>query len=94
MASSIPGGLIPWPIASRVSLSPSCTSFLVAGLQRPDLWARPRVVGLERRVGSSGRDSISHVPGGRDDIINAVAGVAKLVHQKRVLFGPGAPDWI
>jgi hypothetical protein len=34
------------------------------------------------------------VPGGHDDIVNAVAGVAKLVHQKRVLFGPGAPDWI
>ena len=53
-----------------------------------------QIVGLERRVGSSGRDSINHVPGGHDDTVNAVAGVAKLVHQKRVLFGPGAPDWI
>lgn len=53
-----------------------------------------QIVGLERRVGSSGRDSISHAPGGHDDIVNAVAGVAKLVHQKRVLFGPGAPRWI
>jgi hypothetical protein len=53
-----------------------------------------QIVGLERRVGSTGRNSINHAPGGHDDIVNAVAGVAKLVHQKRVLFGPGAPDWI
>ena len=54
-----------------------------------------QAVGLERRVGSSGRDTISHSPGGYDDIINSVAGVAKLVFlRKRVLFGPGAPDWV
>jgi hypothetical protein len=41
-----------------------------------------QIVGLERRVGSSGRDSINHVPGGHDDIVNAVAGVAKLAHQR------------
>jgi hypothetical protein len=34
-----------------------------------------QLVGLERRVSRSGRDSIDHAPGGHDDIINAVAGV-------------------
>ena len=53
-----------------------------------------QIVGLERRVGSSGKDTITHPPGGHDDAVNALAGVAKIVHQKRVLFGPGAPDWI
>jgi hypothetical protein len=53
-----------------------------------------QIVGLERRVGSSGRDTITHPPGGHDDIPNAVAGVAKLCHRKRVLFGPGSLDWV
>jgi hypothetical protein len=55
-----------------------------------------QIVGLERRVGSSGRDSISHVPGGHDDVANAVAGVAKLVHQKRVFVRPRSTrlDWL
>jgi hypothetical protein len=58
--------------------------------------ARAQIVGLERRVGSSGRDSISHVPGGHDDVANAVAGVAKLVHQKRVFVRPRSTrlDWL
>jgi hypothetical protein len=34
-----------------------------------------QLVGLERRVARSGRDSIDHSPGGHDDIINSVAGV-------------------
>jgi hypothetical protein len=34
-----------------------------------------QLVGLERRVARSGRDSIDHSPGGHDDIANAVAGV-------------------
>jgi hypothetical protein len=33
-----------------------------------------QLVGLERRSGRSGRDSIDHPPGGHDDIANAVAG--------------------
>ena len=53
-----------------------------------------QIVGLERRVGSSGKDTINHAPNAHDDICNSVAGVAKLVHRKRVLFGPGAPDWV
>jgi hypothetical protein len=34
-----------------------------------------QLVGLERRVARSGRDSIDHTPGGHDDVANAVAGV-------------------
>ena len=37
-----------------------------------------QLLGLERRVGGSGRDSISHPPGGHDDAINATAGSAVL----------------
>jgi hypothetical protein len=36
---------------------------------------RTQLVGLERRVARSGKDSIDHGPGGHDDIANAVAGV-------------------
>jgi hypothetical protein len=39
---------------------------------------------LERRAGSSGRESISHGPGGHDDIANAVAGVASLALNRGV----------
>jgi hypothetical protein len=34
-----------------------------------------QLTGLERRTARSGRDSIDHVPGGHDDLANAVAGV-------------------
>lgn len=34
-----------------------------------------QLVGLERRVSRSGKDSIDHAPGGHDDLANAVAGV-------------------
>ena len=54
-----------------------------------------QIIGLERRVGSSGRDTINHAPGAHDDIVNAVAGAVKMVHQKPPpMFGPGAPNWI
>jgi hypothetical protein len=55
-----------------------------------------QIVGVERRVGSSGRASISHLPGGHDDVANVVAGVAKLVHQKRVFVRPRSTrlDWL
>jgi len=33
-----------------------------------------QLVGLERRTSRAGRDSVDHVPGGHDDVINAVAG--------------------
>jgi hypothetical protein len=35
---------------------------------------RAQLLGLERRVSRGGKDSIDHVPGGRDDVANAVAG--------------------
>jgi hypothetical protein len=35
-----------------------------------------QIVGLERRVSRSGKDSIDHAPGGHDDLANAVAGCA------------------
>jgi hypothetical protein len=33
-----------------------------------------QLIGLERRTGRSGKDSIDHGPGGRDDVANSVAG--------------------
>lgn len=45
-------------------------------LDHPRLLAQ--LVGLERRVGRSGKDSIDHAPGQHDDVINAVAGALVL----------------
>lgn len=54
---------------------------------RIDLLDHPRLInqlcGLERHVGRSGRDQISHFPGGHDDLANAVAGVASITSPKR-----------
>jgi len=41
-------------------------------LDSPRLTAQ--LVGLERRTARSGKDSVDHAPGGRDDLANAVAG--------------------
>jgi hypothetical protein len=38
-----------------------------------------QLVGLERRVTRSGKDSVDHAPGGRDDLANALAGAVHLV---------------
>ena len=35
--------------------------------------------GLERRTSRVGKDTIDHAPGGHDDVVNAVAGVLRLV---------------
>ena len=47
--------------------------------RRVELLDHPRLdaqlVGLERRTARSGKDSVDHVPGGHDDLANAVAGV-------------------
>jgi hypothetical protein len=52
---------------------------------RVELLDHPRLVaqlcGLERRTSRSGKDSIDHVPGGHDDVANAVAGAAVLAAQ-------------
>jgi hypothetical protein len=37
-----------------------------------------QLVGLERRTARSGKDSIDHPPGGRDDVVNAAAGALVL----------------
>jgi hypothetical protein len=42
---------------------------------------RNQLLGLERRTSRSGRDSIDHAPGGRDDVANACAGVVSLCSQ-------------
>ena len=40
-----------------------------------------QLCGLERRTSRAGKDSIDHVPGGHDDIANAVAGAAVIAAQ-------------
>jgi hypothetical protein len=40
-----------------------------------------QLCGLERRTSLAGRDSIDHVPGGHDDVANAVAGATVLAAQ-------------
>jgi hypothetical protein len=51
----------------------------LANSRRVELLDHPRLaaqlIGLERRTARSGRDSIDHIPGGHDDIANAVCGV-------------------
>jgi hypothetical protein len=44
-----------------------------------------QLVGLERRVGRGGRDSIDHRPGAHDDIANCVAGAIDMVLGKAKL---------
>ena len=50
--------------------------------RRVELLDHPRLlnqlIGLERRTARSGKDSIDHPPGGRDDVINACAGALML----------------
>ena len=50
--------------------------------RRLDLLDHPKLVSqltsLERRTARSGKDSIDHPPGGHDDIVNSVAGIAAL----------------
>jgi hypothetical protein len=53
-------------------LLPLITSARVALLDHPRLKAQ--LVGLERRTARGGKDSIDHVPGGRDDVANVAAG--------------------
>ena len=52
---------------------------------RIELLDHPRLinqlVGLERRTSRAGKDTIDHMPGGHDDIANAVAGAAVLAVQ-------------
>jgi hypothetical protein len=42
---------------------------------------RAQLVGLERRVGRGGRDSVDHAPGAHDDLINAALGALLLASE-------------
>ena len=53
-------------------------------LDNPDLVGQ--LVGLVSRTSRAGRDSITHSPGGRDDLINAVAGVASIAQSGIVMI--------
>jgi hypothetical protein len=73
--------------------------------QRAELLDEPRLIrqlcGLERLTSRAGRDSISHPPGGHDDVANAAAGALVMVGKRgRPLFseyapsaGGGRPTW-
>jgi hypothetical protein len=62
-----------------LSLLPLLNSGRIELLDHPRLLNQ--LAGLERRTSRAGKDSIDHVPGGHDDIANAVAGAAVLVAQ-------------
>lgn len=55
-----------------LGLLPLLTTGRVELLSHPRLAAQ--LVSLERRTARSGKDSVDHIPGGHDDIANAVAG--------------------
>lgn len=46
-----------------------------------------QLLGLERSTSRMGKDSISHPPGGHDDLINAAAGALVLVSRPQMLEG-------
>jgi hypothetical protein len=48
-----------------------------------------QLLGLERSTRSGGSDRIDHAPGGHDDVVNAVAGAAWVVHE----YGGYISDW-
>jgi hypothetical protein len=61
--------------------------------RRLDLLDEPKIVnqfvGLERRTGRGGRDTIDHAPGSHDDLANAVAGVVFAHPTSRTPLPPG-----
>jgi hypothetical protein len=68
-------------------LLPAINSGLVDLLDHDRLIAQ--LVGLERRTGRGGRDSIDHAPGGHDDVANAVAGCVAAVMKHRISTDAG-----
>lgn len=48
---------------------------------------RQQLLGLERRTGHSGRDSIDHSPGSHDDVANVVAGVVGIIAKASKMSG-------
>jgi hypothetical protein len=69
------------------ALLPAVNSGRVELLDLPTL--RAQLVSLERRTARGGRDSIDHVPGGHDDVANAVAGALVLASG-----GNAADTWL
>lgn len=71
------------------AMLPAVNAGRVELLEHPRLVAQ--LVGLERRVARSGKDSIDHAPGGHDDVANAAAGALGLVlgALRRVFVGVG-----
>lgn len=60
--------------------------------RKADLLDHPKLlqqlVGLERRVARSGKDSIDHSPGAYDDICNAVAGALTNLSTRKYAYDP------
>jgi hypothetical protein len=56
---------------------------------------KSQFVNLERRTARSGKDSIDHADGARDDIANAVAGAVLAATSKKGIFriGFGCPGY-
>jgi hypothetical protein len=85
-----------WPVEQfsrfgiRYEQSAAPKSDLYIGLlplinsRRIELLDDPRLlnqlIGLERRTGRGGRESIDHAPGAHDDIANVIAGLAAIIH--------------
>jgi hypothetical protein len=46
-----------------------------------------QLAALERRTRSGGRDVVDHPSGGKDDLANAVAGVAEVCITRRIKVG-------
>ncbi|MBA7611056.1 hypothetical protein ES703_18272 [subsurface metagenome] len=46
---------------------------------------KAQLAGLERKTRSGGKDSISHYPGGHDDVSNAAAGACAMISKPRVI---------
>lgn len=73
---SMPKG---WPHSTRRSVTRSSRwSTLVASPCWTMKELRRQLVSLERRTGSTGRDSINHRPGAHDDVANAACGALLL----------------
>jgi hypothetical protein len=78
-------GVVEYHVADKAKSDLYLTLLPLLNSGRIELLDHPRLVnqltGLERRTSRAGRDSIDHVPGGRDDVANAVAGAAVLAVQ-------------
>ena len=65
-----------------VDVLPLINSHLAALLDNATLMRQ--FIGLERRTARSGKDSIDHAPGAKDDVANAVAGVLVLAAEDNI----------